>query len=201
MPAIILTKGNLMALKRSHALARQGFELMDRKRNILIREMISLIERASEVQRQIDGVFSAAYEALQSANITLGVCDQIAAAVPVDDSVNLRFRSVMGVEIPVVTRETAAPRIEYGLADSNSLLDDAYFKFLRVKNLAGELADLENTIYRLANAVIKTQKRANALQNIIIPGQAENIKYIEDALEEKDREDFIRLKVLKKGGR
>jgi len=172
---------------------------MDRKRNILIREMMGLIGRASEVQRQIDAVFSEAYTALQSAHISLGFCDQIAAAVPVDDSVNVKYRSVMGVEIPVVTKDETAPRVEYGLAETNSLLDDAYFKFLRAKQLTHTLAGLENTIYRLANAVIKTQKRANALQNIIIPSQAENIKYIEETLEEKDREDFVRLKVIKAG--
>jgi len=197
MADVTPTKGNLMALRRSHTLAMQGFDLMDRKRNILIREMIGLIKRASEVQQQIDSVFREAYGALQTANITLGFCDQIAAAVPVDNGVSVRFRSVMGVEIPVVTHTEAPARLEYGLTDSNSSLDDAYFKFLRVKRLAGTLADLESTIYRLANAIIKTQKRANALQNIIIPVQEKNIKYIEDALEEKDREDFIRLKVIK----
>ena len=193
------TKGNLTALRRSHILAQQGFGLMDRKRSILIREMIGLIKRASEVQRQIDTVFREAYAALQAANITLGFCDQIAAAVPVDDTLSVRYRSVMGVEIPAVSHPEETPRPEYGLTDSDSSLDDAYIKFLRVKRLAGVLAELENTIYRLANAIIKTQKRANALQNIIIPGQERNIKYIEDALEEKDREDFIRLKVIKEG--
>ena len=186
-----------MALKRSLVLARQGFDLMDKKRNILIHEMMGLIDRATEIQQQIDVVFREAYASLQMANITLGFCDQVAAAVPVDDSVGIRVRSVMGVEIPSVSKDDVLPRLEYGLAETNSRLDDAYLKFHRVKNLTGALAELENTIYRLAHAVIKTQKRANALQNIIIPGQADDIKYITEALEEKDREEFARLKVIK----
>ncbi|MCL2121898.1 MAG: V-type ATP synthase subunit D [Clostridiales bacterium] len=197
MSAAIPTKGNLIAIKRSLELARQGYDLMDKKRNILVHEMMGLIDRASEVQQQIDVVFREAYASLQMANITLGFCDQIAAAVPVDDSISVRLRSVMGVEIPSITKDESQPQIEYGLAETNSQLDDAYLKFIRVKKLSRTLAELENTIYRLAYAVIKTQKRANALQNIIIPGQTADIKSITEALEEKDREDYARLKVIK----
>jgi V/A-type H+-transporting ATPase subunit D len=60
-----------------------------------------------------------------------------------------------------------------------------------------ELAELENSVYRLAVAIRKTQSRANALKNIIIPGMADTVRYITDALEEKEREEFSRLKVIK----
>jgi V/A-type H+-transporting ATPase subunit D len=50
----------------------------------------------------------------------------------------------------------------------------------------------------LASSIKKTQKRANALDHIIIPGLQEEIKAITDSLEEKDREEFSRLKVIKK---
>ena len=86
MAAVLPTKGNLMATKRSRALAQTGYELMDRKRNILIREMMSLMETAKEVQEQIDTVFTEAYASLQTANIKLGICDRIAEAVDVDES-------------------------------------------------------------------------------------------------------------------
>ncbi|MCL2167397.1 MAG: V-type ATP synthase subunit D, partial [Clostridiales bacterium] len=72
MSAAIPTKGNLIAIKRSLELARQGYDLMDKKRNILVHEMMGLIDRASEVQQQIDVVFREAYASLQMANITLG---------------------------------------------------------------------------------------------------------------------------------
>ena len=61
-----------------------------------------------------------------------------------------------------------------------------------------ELAEVENSVYRLANAIRKTQKRANALKNIIIPRFDETVKFITEALEEKDREEFSRLKVIKR---
>ena len=92
MAAILPTKGNLMAAKRSRALARTGYELMDRKRNILIRELMGLMDTAKQLQDQIDTVFTEAYEALHVANIRLGICDRIAEAVDVDETLESPFQ-------------------------------------------------------------------------------------------------------------
>jgi V/A-type H+-transporting ATPase subunit D len=195
---IFPTKGNLIAVKRSLALARLGYDLMDRKRNILIREMMGLIDTANKVQAQIDETYSRAYLALQKANITLGVIEDIAKTVPVETGVNVSSRSVMGVEIPIVTLEDNPPEPYYSFSSSNSMLDEALISFYRVKRLTAVLAEIENSVYRLANAIKKTQRRANALKNIIIPRFEYNVKYITEALEEKEREDFSRLKVISK---
>lgn len=195
---IVPTKGNLLATKKSLSLARTGFELMDRKRNILIREMMALIERANEIQDKIDSTYEEAYAALQMANVTLGICDHIAETVPYDDNLNVAYRSVMGVEIPMVSLERTPPTLNYGLMDTNSMMDNAYLKFREVKYLTAELAEVENSVYRLADNVKKTQKRANALKNIMIPRFEDTVKFITDALEEKDREEFSRLKVIKR---
>lgn len=166
---IFPTKGNLIALKRSLSLAKLGYDLMDRKRNILIREMMGLIDTANKVQSQIDETFSRAYSALQKANITLGVIDNISKTVPVETGINITSRSVMGVEIPIVTFEDKPPKPYYNFSTSNSMLDDAFISFYHVKQLTAVLAEIENSVYRLANSIRKTQRRANALRNIIIP--------------------------------
>ena len=193
------TKGNLNAAKRSRALADNGYELMDRKRNILIREIMELMDEAEDLQERIDSTFSEAYASMRLAEISMGGSAQSGAnAVPIDDSFSIRFRSVMGVELPVVSAEPEEPSgPPYGLAFTSSDLDDAYFKFAEVKDLIRELAETENCIYRLAYAIKKAQKRANALQNIVIPGLDSEIARISDALEEKEREEFVRLKVVK----
>lgn len=193
------TKGNLNAAKRSRALADNGYELMDRKRNILIREIMDLIDEAESLQQRIDSTFSEAYASMRLAEISMGGSAESGAnAVPIDNSFSIRFRSVMGVELPVVNAEPEEPSgPPYGLAFTSSDLDDAYFKFAEVKDLIRELAETENCIYRLAYAIKKAQKRANALQNIVIPGLNAEISRISDALEEKEREEFVRLKVVK----
>ncbi len=198
MAAILPTKGNLMSAKRSRTLAQTGYELMDRKRNILVREMMELMDDAARVQKEIDVVFQEAYDALAQANIRLGICDKVAEAVELDDRLTLRWRSVMGVELPHLPEEPAVPRPEYGFAFTSSALDDAYVKFSKVKALIREMAEVETSIYRLAQAIKKTQKRANALQNIVIPGFDHTIRVISEALEEKEREEFVRLKVIKR---
>lgn len=192
------TKGNLIAAKRSRALAQNGYELMDKKRNILIRELMTLIDEAGKLKERIDSTFTEAYASLRLANISMGGCEDIARATKIDDSVRVRYRSVMGVELPTVSGDVPeADVLPYGFTGTTSALDDAYKKFSDVKALVLELAELENSIYRLAYSIKKAQKRANALNNIVIPGLDAEIMHIGELLEEKDREEFVRLKVIK----
>ncbi|MCD8025979.1 MAG: V-type ATP synthase subunit D [Clostridiales bacterium] len=194
------TKGNLMNTKKSLSLAKNGYELLDRKRNILIREMMTLIDQANAIQQKIDDAYEEAYIALQTANITNGFCEDISNSIPYDDSLELDSRSVMGVEIPILTigEKQKHDFLHYGLRSTNSAVDKVYNKFTEVKYLTAELAQIENSVYRLADSIKKTQKRANALKNIMIPRFEETVKFISDALDEKDREEFSRMKVIKK---
>lgn len=194
---IFPTKGNLINTKKTLSLAKLGYELLDRKRNIIIREMMTLIDRAASIQGQIDSCYEEAYLALQRANVAHGIVSDIAKSVPVENGLSLSSRSVMGVEIPMVKLDPQPVKLTYGFEFTSALVDEAYIKFDRVKKLTAELAEIENSVYRLATAVKKTQKRANALKNIIIPRYTATVKYISDYLEEKEREDFSRLKVIK----
>lgn len=191
------TKGNLINTKKSLLLAKLGYELMDRKRNILIREMMTLIDTAKSIRGEIEETYTSAYAALQRANITLGICEEIANTIPVENGVRISYRSVMGVEIPHVEIDTEPPKIHYGFSATNSQLDIAYISFDKAKHLTVVLSELENSVYRLANAIKKTQRRANALKNIIIPRFESTVKFISDSLEEKEREEFSRMKVIK----
>lgn len=194
---VFATKGNLMNSKKALALATLGYDLLDRKRNILIREMMSLIDRAKELRGSIEDTYKKAYSSLQMANITMGVISSYCQSVPIEDSVKITSRSVMGVELPKVTAEKKPLKITYGFSQTNSQLDKAYISFAKAKEITILLAEVENSIYRLAIAIKKTQRRANALKNIIIPRHNEIVKYITNSLEEKEREEFSRLKVIK----
>lgn len=191
------TKGNLINTKKSLALAKLGYELLDRKRNILIREMMTLIEKAKSIRGSIEGTYIQAYSALQKANITLGVISNVAESVPVENGIHISYRSVMGVEIPEIKMDEQPLKINYGFSRTNSQLDIAFMCFDKVKKLTVVLAEVENSIYRLAVGIKKTQSRANALKNIIIPRYDDIVKFITDSLEEKEREEFSRLKVIK----
>ena len=192
------TKGNLMKLKKSLALARVGYDLLDRKRNILIRETMSLIDRAGSIQTEINERYINGYKALQTANIDLGIVEEYARSVPVENGLGVSSRSVMGVEIPTVTLNSSGVKNYFGYRKTSFQLDKAYIEFDNVKRRTAELAEIENSVYRLAEGIRKTQKRANALKNIVIPRFETQIKAITAALDEKEREEFSRLKVIKK---
>ena len=194
------TKGNLIRARNTLALSEQGFDLMDKKRNILVREMMALMEEAKELQGRIADTFAAAYLALQNANLTIGIhnVQDIAEAVPEEKGVEIKNRSLMGAEMPIVKRLDDQIKPQYGFARTNVSLDEAYTNFTKVKTLIVELAEVENAIYRLANNIKRTQKRANALQNIMIPRYEKVVSDITNALEEKEREEFTRLKMIKK---
>ena len=203
-PNTFPTKGNLILAKNSLALSRQGFDLMDRKRNILIREMMNLIEEARGIQSQIDQTFREAYAALQKANVEIGIntVQTISYTVPIEDSIRIKTRSIMGTEIPHVRYVPDAGKPTYAFSTTHESIDVAREAFRRVKELTIRLSMIENAAIRLAANIKKTQKRANALKNITIPRYEALSKDIQEALEEKEREEFTRLKVIKrtKGG-
>ena len=199
-PNTFPTKGNLILAKNSLALSRQGYELMDKKRNILIREMMNLVEQAKDIQTQIDETFRAAYSALQKANMELGIdfVQQISHTVPIENSIRIKTRSVMGTEIPLVEYDKTTSVPTYAYYSTKVSLDEAKVAFEKVKELSIRLSMVENSAIRLANNIKKTQKRANALKNITIPKFEALTRDITNALEEKEREEFTRLKVIKK---
>ncbi len=196
--ALIVTKGKLMSSQRSLSLAKTGYELMDKKRNILMREMLMMLDEANKLQGEMDELFSNAYKSLEKANISYGVIQAIADSVPIDNGVSIKLKSIIGIEVPIVSRAETEMTIPYGLIESNTFVDSAYINFLKIKDMCVRLAEVENTIYRLAEAVKKIQRRANALKNVLIPRLEANIRFIENSLEEKEREDFSRLKLIKK---
>lgn len=197
------TKSNLMNSKSSLEFSKKGYELLDKKRNVLIHEMMGQIGRAKKIQDKVEEVFSDAYEALKTANMTEGISDVEAIAESVDESEDYEvlLRSVMGVEIPSIKIHKERVKPTFSFYRTNNAFDIAILKFQEVKYLSYELAEIENAIYRLAMEIKKTQKRANALQNIQIPKFTEIVKYIRQVLDEKEREDFFRLKMVKRRAR
>ncbi|MCL2742120.1 MAG: V-type ATP synthase subunit D, partial [Oscillospiraceae bacterium] len=168
---------------------------------VLIRELMDLNEKAREVQSSLEGVFKEAYAALQSANIGMGIAgvERISHSVPVEDTLSVRARSVMGVEIPSVSyANSTAGTPFFGMGGTTSSLDVAFVKFNAAKDLIVRLAMYENSAYRLAVSIRKTQKRANALKNVTIPRYEALVRGIGETLEERERDEFARLKALKR---
>ena len=177
------TKGNLMLAKNSLALAHQSYDLMDKKRNILLKELMSLIDEAKDIQEEIDQTFTKAYACLQRANIEHGISKvrELAFTVPIEDSIRIQTRSIMGTEIPHVKYDAKQNDLTYSFSTTRESIDIAREAFREVKELTIKLSMVENAAYRLATNIKKTQKRANALKNITIPMYS-NLVYIRSAM-------------------
>ena len=161
--------------------------------------LMSALKKDKKVDVKVDDVasYQEAYDALQEANISMGLITDIVNSTPEDYGISIAYRSVMGVEIPKIAYDKQPLKMTYDIERSNSKVDYAYNCFYNVKQLTVLLAEVENSVYRLANTIRKTQKRANALRNISIPRFESTIKVISEALEEKEREEFTRQKVIK----
>ena len=185
---------NLMLAKNSLMLARQGYDLMDKKRNILLKELMGLIDEAKDIQEEIDATFTKAYACLQRANIEHGISkvQELAFTVPIEDSLKMQ------TEIPHIKYDAKQNDLTYSFSTTHESVDIAREAFREVKELTIKLAEVENSAYRLAANIKKTQKRANALKNITIPMYTNLVHTISNALEEKEREEFTRLKVIKR---
>jgi len=193
------THANLMKARNTLKLSTKGHELLDRKKNILIKEMFKYVEEAERIKQKADDLFRMGYLELQEANISMGIenVTKIADKSIEDNGISILHRTVMGVEIPSIKHQKPDIEANYSFHNTTIALDKAIIQFIEIKELILELAQIENTIYRLANAIEKVQKRSNALKNIVIPRMNALIYSIESSIEEREREEFARLKVIK----
>ncbi|NOY09279.1 MAG: V-type ATP synthase subunit D [Spirochaetes bacterium] len=193
------TKSNLLATKRSLIFAEEGYTLLNRKRNVLVREMMQLIDDAREIQDSIESVFSRAYDSLRKANLSIGIeyVEELGFSVEENNSVSFRLRSVMGVDVPSISEIDEEIDPSYGFLRTNANLDQALKAFKRALSLIARLSEIETTVYKLAMEIKKTQRRVHALEKILIPQYKALVKFIESYIEETERDDFFRMKMLK----
>ena len=197
------TRMELLKLKDREKLAVKGHGLLKEKRNALIMEFFNILERVKGSRDEVEKKMAEAFEDLTTAQIVMGDLAVKKAAVSVKESVKVDIdsRSVMGVVVPILEAETAERNMVqrgYGFVDTSAKLDEAARKFEEAITLILELAEIEKTIVLLAAEIEATKRRVNALEHIIIPRVENTVKYIEMRLEEMERENFVRLKMIKK---
>jgi V/A-type H+/Na+-transporting ATPase subunit D len=193
------TRSNLIRIKKELQFAQEGYEILDRKREVLTTELIRMAHEASEVQEKVWALQTNAYRALEKAQLTMGRehVEWAALAAHKTIDVELKYRGVMGVPLPTVEAEVSLPEMLYSLGDTSATLDEANDAFREVVKLLPKLSMLVTAVFRLANELRKTQRRVNALQHIFIPEYKDTVAFIISTLEERDREETFRLKLLK----
>lgn len=197
------TRMELLKLKQREKLAVKGHSLLKEKRNALIMEFFNILERVKGSRDNVSQKLEEAYQDLTAAQVSMGDLAVKKAAMSVTESINVDIdaRSVMGVVVPIIDSETQERTIVergYGFMDTSVKVDEAAKKFEESIQLIIELGEIEKTIMLLAGEIESTKRRVNALEHIIIPRLENTVKYIEMRLEEMERENFVRLKMIKK---
>jgi len=198
---VVPTKTNLMKLRRELSFAQEAYELLDQKRQILVVELMGLLDKTVDAQEKVERELVGAFKALQSSVLTMGrytVAD-VAPAVNVESDITIRMHRLMGVNIPRVDVKIEDNAPYFSLGETSFWVDEAIIRFKGLLQDLGKLAEHRISLMRIAEEVRKTMRRVNALEKIAIPDYNESIKYIEDTLEESERETFAILKLVKEG--
>jgi V/A-type H+/Na+-transporting ATPase subunit D len=193
------TKSNLLNLERQLDFAQEGYDLLEQKRQILIFELMSRLNRAEEAEKRVAEALRQAYEALAEATLDIGseAIDRATLGVAMKHDIEMTDDRLMGMGVPRVSVRAEQMGVRFGVGGTSSNTDIAMARFIDVLPLLADLAELENAVMRLARELRRTQRRTNALSKIFIPQYRETIEYITGSLEERERESLIILKMIR----
>jgi V/A-type H+/Na+-transporting ATPase subunit D len=194
------TRINLIQTKKTLRLAISGRDILERKRDILIRELRHSIYDAEIARGKLNEALAKAYVNLRSASMATGIdaVEQTAYGSGLKAEFLFDERSIMGVTVPLIDFQSSKDvKPDYGFAGTSVELDETFKQFYSTLSLIAELAKHEGTSFQIANDIGKTQRRVNALNHVLIPLYRKTVKQIESVLEEKEREEFVRTKRIK----
>ena len=196
---VIPTKTNLLRLKRDISFAQEGYDLLEQKRKILVVELMGLMDKTADAREKVNNGLAEAFTALQNAVMAMGrqSVSSIAPAVNIESDITIQMRRLMGVNLPVVDIKIKDRAPYFSLEQTSFWIDETISRFKMLLSDLGKLAEFQISLMRIAAEVQKTMRRVNALDKIALPDYRESIKYIEDTLEESERETFAILKLIK----
>ena len=193
------TKSNLLAIKEQLAVAEDGYDLLEQKREILVMELMRMVEKVKLLERELDKALSSAYPALRNMLMTVGGDQTERIAKSVHYEYDIKEKSVVAGGMTFNSVEVQLPKQQlfYSFMGTYADSDKVMTEFFKLLSLLTEMASIRTIAWRLATEVKKTQRRVNALDKMIIPQNRETKTYIESVLEERERENTFVLKSLK----
>ena len=193
------TKTNLIAEKRSLALALQGYDLLEKKREILVIELLKRIDELDLLERDIQALAASAYPRLRKMLLSVGRERALAISSKPLRSISLMSQTVnvSGMSLPSLVAKAGPSELSYSFMNSFAVCDETVVQFSELLQKLAVAAGLRTIVWRLAREVRKTQRRVNALDKMVIPRSGSIVKFIESTLDERDRESLFAVKLLK----
>ncbi|HNY16471.1 MAG TPA: V-type ATP synthase subunit D [Treponemataceae bacterium] len=193
------TKTNLLAVKEQLAIAQDGYDLLEQKREILVMELMQMVERVKLLETDIECQIDRAYPSLRRMFMAVGRdrAERVAKTVSYDYTIAERRTVIAGINFPTLSVELPELRLAWSSLGSWADCDRVMIDFFELLRLLTDMASIRTIVWRLAREVKKTQRRVNALDKQVIPQTRETKAYIESVLEERERESVFVLKALK----
>jgi V/A-type H+-transporting ATPase subunit D len=198
---VIATKIELIKIRRSMQISKMVHKILDDKREVLLKKIDEMIDEANKAREDIWDPLDDIYKAIFQSYLTLGnsVIQSLASSTPPSIAVDVHIKRIVDVKIPSleISTKNKSPNLTYGFSDTNSSLDQATKLIRDILPGICKAAEYENAIFSLAKELEKTQKLINALEYVIIPQYQNALTFIKSTLEEREREEFVRLKKVK----
>jgi len=197
------TRSELLELRKRIKLSEKGYKLLKMKRDSLIMEFFQVLDEAKEIRQLITEKYRIAKEKIAVAEAVEGAVGVKSASLALLEvpSLELSTKNVMGIVVPQIDAKSVRKRLDqrgYGIIDTSARIDEAAEAF---ENLVEDIiiaAEAETTMRKLLDEIEKTKRRVNALEFRIIPDLKSAESFIRMRLEELERENIFRLKMLKK---
>jgi len=196
---IAATKTNLLKIKKSLAFTKEGYELLDEKRKMLINELNLVIDIAEKLESDLNIMLKSAYATVDRAIVAMGRsrAQSLSFSIDIKNDISISNRRVMGVDIPMIGLKLTDNPPHHSPYEVSFYLDEAIVKFKEVLKLVAQLAEKKIALLRIAEELFKTIRKVNALEKIYIPDYEDTFKNISDRLDEEGRESFLMLKIIK----
>jgi V/A-type H+/Na+-transporting ATPase subunit D len=195
------TKIELIKIRRSMQVAKMVHKILDDKREVLLKKIDEMIEEANKARGDIWSPLGEIYTAVYDAYMSLGTgtLESVSDSTPSVMEVDVNVRRIVDVKIPTLHVKTkeGGQDLSYGFIDTNSSVDKAAKLIKNILPKVCKAAEYENAIFSLAKELERTQKLINALEFVIIPQYEGAVAFIRSTLEEREREEFVRLKKVK----
>ncbi|HEX6294350.1 MAG TPA: V-type ATP synthase subunit D [Nitrososphaeraceae archaeon] len=198
---VVATKIELIKIRRSMQISKMVHKILDDKREVLLKKIDEMIDEANKARADIWDPLDDIYKAIFHAYLSLGTStiQSLSSSTPPSINVDVHIKRIVDVKIPAleISSKKEVQDLTYGFADTNSSVDQATKLIKNILPGICKAAEYENAIFSLAKELEKTQKLINALEYIIIPQYQEALSFIKSTLEEREREEFVRLKKVK----
>ncbi|PNW65251.1 UNVERIFIED_CONTAM: V-type ATP synthase subunit D [Euhalothece sp. KZN 001] len=196
------TRKNLMAINDRIDLSERGHDTLEQKRDGLIMEFMEILDEAKDVRADVESAYGDAQSAIDMARALDGdvAVRGAAAALQTVPEISSSSKNVMGVVVPEIESTGVRKSLDergYGVLSSSARIDEAAAAYERLLEQIILAAEVETAMRKLLVEIETTKRRVNALEFKLLPELYENRDFIEQKLEEQEREEIFRLKKIK----